>query len=133
MREMKRHIEPVAAHIDRNFNAIQQGKQIAVFPPGVPSSCPAGLVRSVDAMLQSGLPHAGKILSWLGRNVGVMDSCKVTQRLPIAVDNSPSVQQSGPVLETPLTSENPRIDHDFTVCRRGLPGAHDRPDFGSLK
>ncbi len=37
---------------------------------------------------------------------------------PIPVDNSSSVQQSELVLETPLTSETPRIDGDFVVHQR---------------
>jgi hypothetical protein len=36
-------------------------------------------------------------------------------------DNSPSVQRSGSVLETPLTSEAPRIDHDFGRPAAGCP------------
>jgi len=35
MGQMKRHVHPVAAHIDGYFNAIEQGKQIAILPPSI--------------------------------------------------------------------------------------------------
>ena len=35
MGQMERHILPVAAHIDWYFDAIKQGKQVAVLPPGI--------------------------------------------------------------------------------------------------
>jgi hypothetical protein len=32
---MKRHVHPVAAHIDGYLDAIEQGKQVAILPPGI--------------------------------------------------------------------------------------------------
>ena len=35
MRQMEWHVLPVASHIDWHLDAIEQGKQIAILPPGI--------------------------------------------------------------------------------------------------
>ena len=53
VRQMEGHVLPVASNIDRYFNAIEQGNQVAIVPPGIP-----------ERMLSSN--RAPEIVPWMG-------------------------------------------------------------------